>query len=70
MTLRDHTFGKRAKEARESSGMSQEEVVEAAAKLAEVKHALSLRTLQRVEAGQSHTRKWIIQLKRIFVSLR
>lgn len=70
MTLRDHTFGKRAKQAREEAGMSQEEVARAAAALDGVVHAFSPRTLRRIEAGHNPRQRWIIQLKRLFASLR
>ena len=68
--LIDHSFGRRAKQARIESGMSQREVVAAAAALPGVVHALSLSTLKRIEASETHSNKWIIQLKRIFASLR
>lgn len=49
----DHTFGKRAREARETRGLFQQDVVDQIAALG-VKHPMSLKTLQRIESGKYH----------------
>ncbi len=69
MSVTPRSLGDRVRDARESEGMSQTEVILAAEQLG-VKHPLRLRTLQRIEAGQSKTRKWMDQLRRIFPALR
>jgi transcriptional regulator with XRE-family HTH domain len=53
MATVDHTFGKRAREAREARGMYQQDVVDAIAALG-VKRPLCLKTLQRIESGTYH----------------
>lgn len=70
----DHTFGKRARDAREAEGMSREEVAEACAALVPpVRHPLTAATLKRIENAKKASTcwaRWYRQLQRVFLELR